>query len=366
MPTIRLQNMLVESLTGPADDLRFYRTVRARDQTDGPFYDPGDVVVPIPPRQPPAFDVEGERALANFLPFQQGINKPPRFPNGFHPECKVWKVADAFYSFNQDYLRHLYRPLITNRQISTYDAFMMQAVPCLLRGLDKTCRPLPTFSWSLKTLDHPHDVLPNTPDWLPYVGPPFQSDLRGLYYATFRLYRTFYVGPDPDPGPGPPVNVSFPLDYFAELWCEGFQFWQDPKHAGQLIWRLFSDGGPGHPNIIRGPIEPPQENRIYLRMSSPYTRAWLLFKPAKHDVFGRALGTLEPRSKWVYVKYLTPDNTFTHWPQDLKRPRGWCQNATLPLRGSIKDNELPLTYPPYDPEFCMIFPWETKRVSEFP
>jgi hypothetical protein len=110
-------------------------------------------------------------------------------PNTLYADGEAWKAADLHYTSMNAAQRFLWRQATKRAGYSTYDMYMKQAIPHLLRGYPAPNAPSGTVGWPLKRLTFPADWLQFGVNTNKEALPPLSCQTRGLHYASVAFRK---------------------------------------------------------------------------------------------------------------------------------------------------------------------------------
>lgn len=251
---------------------------------------------------------------------------PPCHPYTQDLPCKAWKLADRHYARHVEPMLDFWRESITSNHVSTYDAWMMEAIPHLLRGL--WCPPTPPepAGWPCRVLNKRVDESLDDQALRAWCEPHYRSRFWGLHFAMFRTAETYYLGPDPfDDGPDP-KDVRLHLDYETRytfevhnclLWKEQVPPYHRMRNANVGYGKLsYYNQSPlkGESGILAWQ---PTTSDFYWPIWTMWKPNYMMlsYAPPVYDTVGKVSEYKPWTKKQVDIWWLTNANRFKVWPQ---------------------------------------------------
>jgi len=262
-------------------------------------------------------------------------------PPTLYADCDAWKAADLAYTSLPPEIKGIWRASIQRPGFSTYDVYMKQAIPNLLRGYPAPDLPPGTTGWRLKKLSfselyiHGHEQPGCT------ALPPVSCQTQGLHFLGVDWRR---------------VTISAPGA-------------MEPAWGVRLLWG-FNDGHPERPDAFNYVLEvmsgtAPDDQHYYFSMVAsgealptvfvPFRPAYISFscypvqrfEPGDHvkekwieTENGLILWPLPDESRLVTVKFLNNEENFVHWPRWWPSRKRSAIPLTLPLLHVFSDDEI--------------------------
>lgn len=223
MAKITLNAPLLATITGPTKTTR-WRTLRSGQ---------------VQATQKPTAITHSPRVPG--WPSSPYLTSPPTWD----ADCKAWKKADQDYTREVVKLREVYRAYNTKPHTSTYDAWMKQALPHYLRGLQCNINPLPQVAWSLRRMVYTPETLFADHFVQDFLMPPPECQTWGLWYANVR-FRHYYLFPPSQDWPATDVTLALghttlwpvpqPPPPFVASFRENPPDAATPGHVGHIVY----------------------------------------------------------------------------------------------------------------------------------
>ena len=128
-------------------------------------------------------------------------------PCGWEDQCTYFSMADQFYSRRRKWFKANWHREVMSRWMSTYDAWMAQALRHFTVGLSKTRYPIQTPGFTIRAYEgDPYLLYPGESEENFLVYPDSYS-ARGVHHIDIEAREVYFEGPFPPYG-SPPNPVE--------------------------------------------------------------------------------------------------------------------------------------------------------------
>ena len=226
-------------------------------------------------------------------------------PATYKCECKAWKVADATYTKIREAVHLQWRAAIVRPGRSSYDGYMKQAIPHLLRGYPAPDLPIQNTGWSLQRLKTPHVYLAGGVEPGATAIPPDQCQTNGLHWLRVDYAMHFHRA----------VSAT------VQKWCcrvawDAYTGAHPRPRLGYISFGVFRTRDlsdlVGYANV--GLVESVTTCKMDFDDQGHWV--YLGWWPVKRNEDGTPVGNLMPALNQATIVYwLCPAYTFKHWPR---------------------------------------------------